>query len=65
MGQGTSTPTQDMLNCAEELAAVFHLSWSGSGSTEDTKHGYNYQLIANTPGFGGHCDHDHFGIHVV
>lgn len=65
MGQGTSTPTQDMLNCAEELAAVFHLSWSGSGSAEDTKHGYNYQLIANTAAFGGHLDHDHFGIHVV
>lgn len=71
MGMGTSSPTPQMDACAEELAQVFRLSWTGNppaGSAEDTRSGFNFQLIYRTPEgsvYGNHMDHVHFGLHVT
>lgn len=59
--------TEQMNRAAMILSRRLHLGWDGHGPLIATvKRGrYRYQIIWNTPLYGGHLDHIHIGVRRV
>jgi hypothetical protein len=64
MSNGTS-PTPQMDALAQNLADVFSIPWTGSGSSSSYIGGYRFQMLYRTLIGGNHYNHVHFGVRVT
>jgi len=59
-----TAPTPEMDALAADLAKVFNIPWSGSGTVNHSANGFRFQMLYRTDEGGGHWNHVHFGVRV-